>query len=138
MSPNRPRMTRPAGGAARVLVAVAACAVALAGCGSPSSSPPPPQQAARSDASAACRYLLVLGSAIQHGQPVTTAAAVKTLQAATAAANNAATLDKSWNLLASTVTDIAKYLETGQRFGLGGTLADLSLYCKPLVPTSGA
>lgn len=135
-------MNRPAGGAARVLIAaVAVCAMALAGCGSSSSSsppsPPPPQQAARSDATAACRYLLVLGTAIQKGQPVTTAAAVKTLQAATAAANNAAKLDKSWGLLASTVRDIAKYLETDQRFGLGGTLADFALYCKPLVAPSG-
>lgn len=104
----------------------------LSGC----SSRPTPQQLARQDATSACQGLLGLGKQVAEGQTVTSAAAVKALSTATSSANDAAGLDSAhWSVLDITVKDIQKYLETGQRTGLSGTLADLAVICKPLVPS---
>jgi hypothetical protein len=119
----------------RAIPVVVTCGVVafFVGC---SSASPPPKVAARSDASAACRDLLAMGDAILANESVTTSAAVKTLSAAKASADKAAKLDSTWAVLDGTVKDIATYLESGQRAGLGGTLDDLASYCKPLVDTN--
>jgi hypothetical protein len=112
------------------LVVSAMVVMLVAACGSSAS----PQQKAQSAATAACSQLLEMGSAIMSGNSVTTAAALKTLNSASNSANKAAQLDQQkWGVLAGTVRDIVKYLESGPRGALPGTLDDLAVYCKPLV-----
>ncbi len=126
-------MTFRFGRAVPLAVTLGTAAVLLVGCGSSSQ---PPKVAARSEASAACTDLLRMGNAILGNESVTTAQALKTLNAAMTSADKAAKLDSTWTVLDGTVKNVAKYLESGQRAGLGGTLDDLASYCKPLVETA--
>jgi hypothetical protein len=115
-----------------LLIPLTAVVVTFGACSSSAT----PKESARADATTACRELLDLSAQIINGQSITTAAAVQTLGSATMAAKNAAQLDPSWAVLAGTIKDIQTYLETGRRQGLGGTLDDLAVYCKPLVRPS--
>jgi hypothetical protein len=103
--------------------------IVLTACGSK----PTPQQAAKAQATTACSDLLSLGNQVLAGQAVTSDSAEGSLRAGATAANKAATLDSSWADFAGTVQDIQKYLESGERQGLGGTLDDLAVDCRPLV-----
>ena len=111
------------------VVPLIAVAIVLAACGSD----PSPQQTAKSDATTACSELLSLGNQVLGGQAVTSSTAQNSLAAATTAATKAAKLDSTWGVFAGTVQDIQKYLETDERQGLGGSLDDLAVDCRPLV-----